>query len=175
MATWSNSVSTSSAQYRPKEAVKQDFLYSVERQYSVSIERLWAAWTEASQLEHWYSPTILSVLPGSAISETKVGGVWAIAVDVSANGFNAYFWGRYSIVEPLKQLVHSLHYSQDEAEFVLKDVDTPAHKIVIDFEERTGQSWVRFSQFGEMPAEQAEASRQGMESYLDSLENFLAN
>ena len=152
--------------------MKQEFLYSVEREFQVAIERLWDAWTKADQLEQWYSPTILSVVPGSAISEAKVGGVWAIAVDVSANGFNAYFWGQYSVVEPHKQLVHDLHYSQDEAEFVLKDMDTPAHKIVIDFEDRNGASWVRFAQFGEMPAEQAEASRDGMESYLDSLENF---
>lgn len=153
--------------------MKQEFLYSVERKYPVSIERLWAAWTEADQLENWYSPVFLSVVPGSAISDTRVGGVWAIAVDVSANGFNAYFWGQYSLVEPLKQLVHDLHYSQDEAEFVLKDLDTPAHKIVIDFDDRAGHSWVRFSQFGEMPAEQAEASRQGMESYLENLAGYL--
>lgn len=148
-------------------------LYSVEREYDVSIERLWAAWTEADQLEQWYSPVFLSVVPGSAISDTRVGGIWSIAVDVSANGFNAYFWGQYSVVEPLKQLVHDLHYSQVEAEFVLKDMNSPAHKIVIDFEARDGKSWVRFTQFGEMPAEQAEASRQGMESYLENLAGYL--
>lgn len=150
-------------------------LYFVEREYPVSVERLWAAWTEPAQLEQWYSPVFLSVVPQSAVSETRVGGQWAIAVDVSANGFNAYFWGRYSEVEEHKKLVHTLCYSQDEAEFIARSDDAPAHQIVIDFEDRGSSSWVRFSQFGEMPPEQAEASREGMESYLENLSNYLAN
>ena len=32
---------------------------------------------------------------------------------------------------------------------------------------------VRFSQFGEMEQEQADASKEGMESYFDNLETFL--
>jgi hypothetical protein len=32
---------------------------------------------------------------------------------------------------------------------------------------------VRFSQFGEMEQEQADASREGMESYFDNLSNYL--
>ncbi|MFM2351628.1 MAG: hypothetical protein RL096_109 [Actinomycetota bacterium] len=154
--------------------MKHEFLYSVEREYETGLDTMWSAWTTPSQLEQWYSPTMLSVVQGSAISETEVGGIWAIGVDVSANGFNAYFWGRYLAIEPLAKLEHTLHYSQDEAEFVAKDMNTPFHKIVIDFEPRGDKTWVRFAQFGEMPAEQAEASRQGMESYLDNLELFLA-
>lgn len=29
----------------------QAFLYSVEREYPVSIDRLWKAWTDAAELE----------------------------------------------------------------------------------------------------------------------------
>lgn len=152
----------------------QGLLYSVEREFDVSIERLWQAWVEAKQLEQWYSPTFLSVVPNSAVSQTEVGGQWAIAVDVSANGFNAYFWGRYSVVEPHKKLVHTLCYSQDEADFIARSDDAPAHEIIIDFERRGDSSWVRFSQFGEMDEEQAEASREGMESYLENLNRYLA-
>jgi uncharacterized protein YndB with AHSA1/START domain len=148
-------------------------LYSVEREYQVPIQVLWDAWTLPAQLEQWYSPTSLSVVPGSAVSETEVGGSWAIGVDVSAHGFNAYFWGRFSEVDTHKKLVHTLCYSQQQEEFVARSDDAESHLIVVDFEDRLGSSWVRFSQFGEMPAEQAEASREGMESYLDNLELFL--
>lgn len=153
--------------------MKQDFLYSVEREYAVPVEKLWSAWTAPAELEQWYSPTALSVVVGSAVSETKVGGRWAIGVDVSEHGFNAYFWGRYSEVVENQKLVHSLSYSQSEAEFVARDDNAPFHTIVVDFEVRNGGSWVRFSQFGEMPAEQIEATTAGMESYFDSLENYL--
>lgn len=149
-------------------------LYFVEREFDAGIDELWAAWTSAEALEKWYSPTILTVVPGSVTTENQVGGRWAVAVDVSANGFNAYFWGRYSEFEPKKKLVHTLSYSQDEAEFIARDDNAPAHLIVVDFEQRGDKSWAKFTQFGEMPAEQAEASRDGMQSYFDNLEMYLA-
>jgi uncharacterized protein YndB with AHSA1/START domain len=102
-----------------------------------------------------------------------VGGTWAIAVDVSANGFNAYFWGKYSKVETNKKLVHDLNYSQDQLEFSLREPQEQAHRIEVDFKLTQDGCIVRFSQFGEMEQDQAEASREGMESYFDNLETFL--
>jgi hypothetical protein len=52
-------------------------------------------------------------------------------------------------------------------------MSTPSHLIVIDFDDRGSSSWARFSQFGEMPEGQAEQAQAGMESYFDSLGNFL--
>ena len=144
-------------------------LYSVEREYATDMATMWNAWTNAAELEAWYHPTILDGVPGTFTSETKVGGLWTAAIDVPMNDFVAYFWGRYSAVEPNQRLVHSLSYSQDPAEFAERDPNAPAHRIEIDFEQRPAGVWVRFTQFGEMPDEQAEASKEGMESYFDSL------
>lgn len=155
--------------------MQQKFLYSVEREFDCSIDELWQAWTTPEALERWYCPTMLTVVPGSATSEARVGGRWAIGVDVSVNGFNAYFWGRYSEVVEHQRLVHSMSYSQDEAEFVFADDNAPAHRVELDFESRGEKSWVRFSQFGELPEEQIEATLDGMGSYFDNLEQYLAN
>jgi uncharacterized protein YndB with AHSA1/START domain len=124
-------------------------------------------------LEKWYCPVFLKVIPGSATSEAVAGGRWAIAVDVSDNGFNAYFWGTYSLVELHKKLIHDLNYSQDELEFALREAGAEAHRIEIDFSNTEAGTLVRFSQFGEMDREQADASKEGMESYFDNLESFL--
>jgi uncharacterized protein YndB with AHSA1/START domain len=148
-------------------------LYFVEREYPVDLAKLWGAWVEADQLQKWYSPQVLEVVPDSATSEAVVGGTWAIAIDVSVNGFNAYFWGKYTEVKFQEKLVHTLFYSQDELEFNLRGDDQSHHVIEIDFEARGDKSWVRFSQFGQMDAEQAEASKDGMESYLDNLASHL--
>jgi uncharacterized protein YndB with AHSA1/START domain len=150
-------------------------LYFVERTFQYPVERLWSAWTQSHELEKWYSPVFLKVIPGSATSEAEVGGTWAIAVDVSENGFNAYFWGTYSEVNLHKKLVHDLNYSQDELEFALREPGQDAHRIEIDFSITEAGTLVRFSQFGEMEQEQAEASREGMESYFDNLNNYLEN
>ncbi|CAB4672564.1 MAG: hypothetical protein F2648_03480 [Actinobacteria bacterium] len=150
-------------------------LYFVERKFQSPVERLWQAWTSSDELEKWYCPVFLTVVPGSATSEAVVGGTWAIAVDVSENGFNAYFWGKYSAVETNLKLVHDLNYSQDELEFALREPRSDAHRIEIDFTDTGGATVVRFSQFGDMDPEQAEASREGMESYFDNLEVYLGS
>jgi uncharacterized protein YndB with AHSA1/START domain len=149
-------------------------LYSVEREYSVALSILWKAWVEADQLQRWYSPEVLETVPNTATSEAVVGGEWAIGVDVSINGFNAYFWGKYTEVKFQEKLVHTMFYSQDELEFNLRGEVQEHHVIKIDFEARGENSWVRFSQFGSMDPEQAEATKDGMESYLNSLEHHLS-
>ncbi len=148
-------------------------LYFVERTFKFPVERLWSAWTQSTELERWYSPVFLKVIPGSATSEAEVGGTWAIAVDVSENGFNAYFWGTYSVVELHQKLVHDLNYSQDELEFALREPSPEAHRIEIDFSNTEAGTLVRFSQFGEMDKEQADAAKEGMESYFDNLNSYL--
>lgn len=148
-------------------------LYFVEREFAVGVDRMWSAWTTASELEQWYHPTVLSVVPGTVTSEPIVGGRWAVAVDVPMNDMVAYFWGRYRVVDRNVRIEHTLSYSQDELEFIARDDDAPFHRIVIDITPTDLGVAVRFTQFGEMPDEQAEASRMGMESYFDSLEAFL--
>jgi uncharacterized protein YndB with AHSA1/START domain len=148
-------------------------LYSVEREYPVNLATLWSAWVEAKQLQQWYSPEVLDTVPNSATSDAVIGGDWAIAVDVSVNGFNAYFWGKYTEVKFQEKLVHTMHYSQDELEFNLRGDDQLHHVIEIDFEARGEKSWVKFSQFGSMDPEQVEATKDGMESYFNNLENYL--
>ncbi|CAB4556417.1 MAG: hypothetical protein F2542_03390 [Actinobacteria bacterium] len=149
-------------------------LYSVEREYAVELDILWKAWVEAEQLQQWYSPEVLETVPNTATSEAVVGGEWAIGVDVSINGFNAYFWGKYTEVKFQEKLVHTMFYSQDELEFNLRGEDQPHHVIEIDFESRGENSWVRFTQFGSMDPEQAEATKQGMQSYFNNLESYLS-
>ena len=152
------------------------FLYSVEREFSVAVGSLWHAWAEPAALEQWYSPTVLTVVAGSVTNESKVGGIWAVGVDVSAFGMpNAYFYGRYSQVEFHKLMVHSMHYTEVAAEFEAKDESTPAHTVVVEFEDRgDGQSWCRFSQYGDFPDGDVERTKEGMNSYFDNLEAFLA-
>jgi len=150
----------------------QAFLYSVEREYPVSISDLWSAWTDPVKLEAWYFPTALKSVPGATKSELTLGGLWACGVDVAEFGFVAYFYGKYTKIEQEKQIEHTLHYTQSKEEFEAKDFETESHLIVLDFEDRGESSWVKFSQYGELPEGQAAQAQAGMESYLDSLSNF---
>lgn len=148
-------------------------LYAVERVFAAPLDRVWRAWTNATELEAWYHPTDLLVLPGSVVCDAVVGGWWTVAVDVPQAGFVAYFYGVHSEVVPGVTLQHSLYYTQDPDEFARRDLAAEHHVIVVDFEARDGGTWVRFTQIGDMPAEQVELTRQGTSSYFDSLERFL--
>jgi uncharacterized protein YndB with AHSA1/START domain len=154
--------------------MKHDFLYSVEREYIASMADVWHAWTDAAALESWYHPADLANLPGSSASDVRVGGRWSIAVDVPQYSMVAYFYGLYTAIDEHKKLTHTMCYTQDAAEFAAKDDTAPHHIVEVDFEDRNGKVWVKFSQFGEMPAEQIPQTQAGMESYFDSLEGFLA-
>jgi uncharacterized protein YndB with AHSA1/START domain len=152
----------------------QPFLYSVEREYPVSLERLWKAWTDATELELWYFPTDLGSTKGATVSELTVGGLWTCGVEVPKQGFTAYFFGKYTKIENNKLLEHTLHYTTSLEKFVAKDFATESHLIRIEFEDRGSSSWSKFSQFGELPEGQVEMAQAGMTSYFESLAHFLA-
>jgi uncharacterized protein YndB with AHSA1/START domain len=155
--------------------MSQQFLYSVEREYPVSIERLWRAWTDASELEAWYFPTDLSSTKGATRSEVEIGGLWACGVEVPEHNFTAYFFGKYTAIVPHELLEHTLHYTTSAEEFAAKDFSAESHLIRIEFQDRGASSWSKFSQFGELPEGQAEMAQAGMNSYLESLARHLKN
>lgn len=153
----------------------QPFLYSVEREYPVSIDRLWKAWTDAADLENWYFPTDLGSTTGATVSNLSIGGLWTCGVEVPAQNMTAYFFGKYTRIVLNELIEHTLHYTTSAEEFVEKDFSSESHLIRIEFEDRGSSSWSKFSQFGELPEGQAEMAQAGMNSYLESLAKFLKN
>ena len=156
-------------------AAMGDFLYSVEREFDIPVEVLWDAWVDPVALEAWYHPTDLACVPGSVVSDPVDDGEWAVAVDVPEYGFVAYFYGRYTAVFPYARLEHTMHYTQSADEFAARDQSSEHHLVRIEFDSRGMRSWVKFSQFGVLPDGEAAQAQKGMESYFDSLGNFLAS
>jgi uncharacterized protein YndB with AHSA1/START domain len=150
-----------------------DFLYSVEREFSDSIEKVWEAWVNPEHLESWYHPTDLSNVPGLTTSRAEIGGEWSVAVAVPAHNFTAYFYGIYLEVDLHQKLEHTMLYTQVLEEFMKKDLTRDFHKVLVEFREHGEKTWVKFSQFGELPEGEPSRAKAGMESYFDSLANFL--
>jgi uncharacterized protein YndB with AHSA1/START domain len=150
-----------------------EFLYAVEREYPVSIEVLWGAWTNESSLQTWYHPVGLSCLPNSVENKSEIGGIWSVSVDVPDHGFVAYFYGVYTEVIEHELMKHTMIYTQSREEWEERNMSAPHHEVTLNFEKRGENSWVKFSQLGEMPAEQIELTKAGMESYFDSLSDYL--
>jgi hypothetical protein len=68
-----------------------------------------------------------------------------------------------------------MHYTVNVDEFKARDESTPFHIVKIEFEDRGEKSYVRWAQYGELPEDQIEMTQAGMNNYLDSLEQYLAN
>ncbi len=155
--------------------MKYEFLYSVEREVEYPLETLWQAFTETDALQAWYRPTMLNSVYDTIISQPHVDGKWKRAIEVPMDGSVHCFYGRYTKVEPMKYLEHTMHYTVSLDEFKERDESTEFHIVKIEFEDRGDRSYVRWAQYGEMPEEQIEMTRAGMNSYLDSLEQYLAS
>ena len=72
-----------------------------------------------------------------------------------------------------KDLLGAVDRERD-GKFAARDESAPHHLVRVEFESRDFRSWVKFSQFGELPAGQAVQAQAGMESYFDSLQAYLA-
>jgi uncharacterized protein YndB with AHSA1/START domain len=148
--------------------------YSVERTYPVSMDRLWHAWTNGAALETWYHGVDHRCVPGSVTGDAAVGAIWSVGIHVPQYNVTVYFYGTYATVTPQTQIVHSMHYTESAEAFAVKDMTTPAHRVVVDFAHKPDGAWVRFAQYGDLPAEQIPLAKAGMGSYFDSLGQFLA-
>jgi uncharacterized protein YndB with AHSA1/START domain len=148
--------------------------YSVEREIDIPVDILWAAWTDPDALGVWYHGLGHLIVPGSVLSDPVPGGMWAVGVNVPEDNFVAYFFGKYTAVVENARLEHTLHYTESAEEFAVMDFTTEFHRIVVEFETRDFRSWVKFSQFGDLTEKEAIQAQAGMESYFDSLEQYLS-
>lgn len=148
--------------------------YTVERTYPVPMAKLWHACTNGVALESWYHGIEHRCVVGSVTGDAVAGQIWSVGIDVPQHNVQVYFYGTYEKVVPQQQIVHTMHYTVSADEFAIKDMTTPAHKVIMDFEERPEGSFVRFAQYGYLPPEQIPATKAGMGSYFDSLGNYLA-
>jgi len=148
--------------------------YSVEREFDIPLEILWAAWTDPDALQVWYHEVGMCSVPRSVQSEVEVGGAWSVAIDVPELKFVAYFYGEYTAVVDQARLEHTMFHTQSVDEFNAKDKTLEHHNIRIEFEAKDFRSWVKYSRFGDLPESEALQAQAGTESLFDSLIDYLS-
>jgi len=154
--------------------VNSEPAYSVEREFDIPLEILWAAWTDPDALAVWYHGVGMTTVADSVQSDAQVGGAWSVAIDVPDFEFVAYFYGEYTAVVDQARLEHTMYYTQSQQEFAARDMSGEHHNIRIEFEAKDFRSWVKFSQFGDLPESEALQAQAGIESYFDSLSEYLS-
>jgi uncharacterized protein YndB with AHSA1/START domain len=92
----------------------------VTHSYPASIDRVFAAWTDASQLSQWFGPTD----EHTAIAEVdlRVGGNYRIAIHhVSGNVHTVI--GTYQLIDPPKKLAFTWNWEGSTAPDTLVTID----------------------------------------------------
>ena len=148
----------------------------VTREIPFPVELVWQAWTDPTQIAEWYGPMGFGVAPGSVTMEARVGGTWSATVVIPQTGDGHHFWGTVrEVLEPMR-IVYSMNYADDNTLPAETAEDPNAHNITLSIqpsENHQNHSVLTYRQDGLMMPGQVEAAGAGMESYFDSLEQFL--
>lgn len=79
----------------------------IERTFDVSVDLIWAMWTEAEHFANWYGP--LGAKIPKADMDVRVGGRRHIAMEMQTPGgpMQMFFVGEYREVDPKTRLVYT--------------------------------------------------------------------
>ncbi len=146
--------------------------YTVTRLINSPIENVYEAWTNPDQLATWYGPVGLTCPRESVTLDVKVGGNWSATV-VDPTGGQHQFKGEFREVIPLEKLIYTLDYSNPAMPNMPKYPDGLHEVVTLTFENKNGSTQLTFHQDGFLPEKQVPLAQAGMESYFDSLVNFL--
>ena len=147
--------------------------YEVERDIKAPVQQIWQAWTNADELAAWYGPVGFETPRDSVTTDARVGGTWSATVVVPMDGSKHAFNGEYLIVEPLHKLVFTLDYASEGVPMVL-DTDRESEVVTLTFTDLgEAGTHLKFRQDGFLPADQLPLAQAGIESYFDSLEQYL--
>jgi uncharacterized protein YndB with AHSA1/START domain len=147
--------------------------YTVIREIPFSAEKIYQAWTDEQQIPQWYGPVGMNTKEGSVSSDARVGGNWSATV-VDPQGGQHQFTGEYHEVVPNQKLVYTLDYSNPDMPNMPKYPDGVHEVVTLTIEDKGASSVLTFTQNGFLPAAQIPYAQAGMESYFDSLVNFLS-
>ena len=144
----------------------------VRRELDASPEAVWRAFTDADALAAWYHPVGFSTPRDSVVVEPEVGGRWSASVLVPMDGSRHHFFGRYRRVEAPNVLEYSMYYATGDGIADAKE-EGPSHTIVVTIERLGNGTRCTYFEFGLLPTGQSAQAQQGMESYFDSLSEYL--
>lgn len=145
----------------------------VRRELDASPQALWQAFTDAEALAAWYHPVGFSTPRDSVSTDAVVGGRWSATVVVPADSSEHHFFGRYQKVEQPNLLEYSMYYAAGDAIATAKE-EGPTHTVTIVIEAHGVGSRVTYLEYGLLPKGQSVLAQAGMESYFDSLAEYLS-
>jgi uncharacterized protein YndB with AHSA1/START domain len=135
----------------------------VTRNYSAPIERVFAAWTDASQLSQWFGPS--DEYTSVADIDLRVGGNYRIAVHHVGGNVHTVI-GTYQIIDPPKKLAFTWNWDGSPA---------PDTLVTIDFTPQGNSTEVKVTHEKFLDTDSRDKHNQGWAGGLNRLERYLAS
>jgi uncharacterized protein YndB with AHSA1/START domain len=142
-----------------------NFSLEIKRLIRAPRDRVYAAWTDPSQLKKWFGPE--NVKTRYFIADARVGGQfrWDLTED---EGKEITISGEYLELEPGEKIVFTWRLEEDE---VWKDHNSI---VTVDFFDREGSTEIRLTH-EKLPNEASRDDHtQGWNSVLGKVEKFLS-
>ncbi|HYE07438.1 MAG TPA: SRPBCC domain-containing protein [Planctomycetota bacterium] len=141
-------------------------------------ERVWAAWTEAPQLQRWWGPEGYTC-PSCSI-DLRVGGSYLICMR-SPRGQDFWSTGTYEEIVPRQRLICSDSFADEDGDVVSParygmpaEFPTTLHIVVSLMPLPDGATEVMVEHIGLPPGELRDQCEAGWNESLDKLEDHLA-
>lgn len=146
-------------------SAKEEF--EVNRVIDAPRERVFKAWTDPDELAEWWGPAGFSTARSSVKIDARKGGKWAATMKSDGeDGTEIPFYGVYKEFKKPEALSFTL-IDDNHA-----DADT-AELVKLEFNEQGEKTEIVLRQFGYLPEDQIEPSRQGWLSFFDCLADHL--
>jgi uncharacterized protein YndB with AHSA1/START domain len=135
----------------------------VTHKYPASIERVFAAWTDAAQLSQWFGPS--DEYTAIAEVDLRVGGNYRIAVHHVGGNVHTVI-GTYQLIDPPKKLAFTWNWEGSPA---------PDTLVTIDFIPQGNSTEVKVTHEKFLDTESRDRHNEGWTGGLNRLERYFAS
>jgi uncharacterized protein YndB with AHSA1/START domain len=136
----------------------------IKRVIKAPRDRVYAAWTDPTQLNQWFGPE--NVQTREVVADTRVGGKFRWDL-INPEGEKMTVSGEYRELQPGKRIVFTWQWQDDE------DWKEHISIVTVELSDRGGDTELRLIH-EQLPTEQSrDGHTRGWNSLLDKLEKFL--
>jgi uncharacterized protein YndB with AHSA1/START domain len=139
---------------------------SITRVFDAPRERVWREWTEPERFADWFGGPDADVPLDTVTMDVRPGGAWRATMRFGADRREIPWSGEYREVKPPERLVLTISNRPRGAEAELV--------VVVLTELSDGRTEMLLEQYGTMPPDAYEATRNGWGVFLDTMAGRLA-
>ena len=141
------------------------FSLEIKRLIKAPRDRVYAAWTDAAQMKHWFGPE--NVQTRDLVADVRVGGKYRWDL-TNSEGEKMSVRGEYRELEPGKKIVFTWQWEDDE------DWENHISIVTVELFDRDGGTELRLTH-EQLPSEEScDRHIDGWKSVLDRLERFFS-